>query len=103
VNLRVDDHPSPCPEMVRLLDLHDLYFRAPDPAALLPLTPELAAEVDETAQRLGHADFESWVATENFENRAWPDRVDPQVLQILRDQAAGSAGDPGDRAGGQDA
>jgi uncharacterized Ntn-hydrolase superfamily protein len=74
--------------MARLLDLHDLYFRTPDPAVLLPLTSELAAEVDETAQRLGHDGFEAWVACENFENRAWPDRVDPQVLQILRDQAA---------------
>jgi uncharacterized Ntn-hydrolase superfamily protein len=71
----------------RLLDLHELYNAAPDPALLLPLTDALRAEVDDAARRLGHADFEAWVGCENFENRAWPDRVDPQVLQVLRDQA----------------
>jgi uncharacterized Ntn-hydrolase superfamily protein len=89
VDLRVDDHPDPCPGLARLLDLHELYNVPPDPAALLPLTDELRAEVDGAARRLGHADFEAWVGCENFENRAWPDRVDPQVLRILRGQAAG--------------
>jgi uncharacterized Ntn-hydrolase superfamily protein len=87
VDLRVDDHPRPCAELARLLDLHELYNAAPDPALLLPLTDALRAEVDDAARRLGHADFEAWVGCENFENRAWPDRVDPQVLQVLRDQA----------------
>jgi uncharacterized Ntn-hydrolase superfamily protein len=91
VDLRVDDHPTPCAEMARLLDLHELYNNAPDPADLLALTDDLRAEVDDSARRLGHADFDAWVACENFENRAWPDRVDPQVLQILRDQAATAA------------
>jgi uncharacterized Ntn-hydrolase superfamily protein len=90
VDLRVDDHASPCAELARLLDLHELYNIAPDPAVLLPLTDDLRAEVDGAARRLGHDDFEAWVACENFENRAWPDRLDPQVLQILRDQAHAS-------------
>jgi uncharacterized Ntn-hydrolase superfamily protein len=89
VDLRVDDHPAPCPELARLLDLHELYNVPPDPAALLPMTEQLRTEVDDAARRLGHADFDAWVGCENFENRAWPDRVDPQVLEILRDQAAG--------------
>src|SRR5256885_2575628 len=32
VDLRVDDHPEPVPELIRLLDLHALYFDRPDPA-----------------------------------------------------------------------
>lgn len=88
VDLRVDDHPRPCAELARLLELHELYNAAPDPAVLLPLTESLRAEVEDAARRLGHADFEAWVGCENFENRAWPDKVDPQVLQVLRDQAA---------------
>jgi uncharacterized Ntn-hydrolase superfamily protein len=87
VDLRVDDHPEPCAQLARLLDLHELYNVPPDPAVLLPMTEELRAEIDEAARRLGHADFDAWVGCENFENRAWPDRADPQVLQILRDQA----------------
>jgi uncharacterized Ntn-hydrolase superfamily protein len=91
VDLRVDDHTTPCAELARLLDLHELYNVPPDPSVLLPFTDELRSEVDSAARRLGHADFEAWVGCENFENRAWPDKVDPQVLTILRDQAA-SAG-----------
>ncbi len=90
VDLRVDDHPAPCAELERLLGLHELYNVPPDPAQLLPLSDELRAEVDAAARRLGHADFEAWVGCENFENRAWPDKVDPQVLRILRDQAGAS-------------
>ncbi len=87
VDLRVDDHPSPCAELARLLALHELYNVPPDPSQLLPMTDELRAEVDAAARALGHDDFDEWVGCENFENRAWPDKVDPQVLQILRDQA----------------
>jgi uncharacterized Ntn-hydrolase superfamily protein len=89
VDLRVDDHAAPCAELARLLGLHELYNVPPDPAELLPLDDDLRAEVDAAARRLGHADFDAWVGCENFENRAWPDKVDPQVLRILREQAAG--------------
>lgn len=33
VDLRVDDSADPVPELMRLLDLHELYFGRPDPAA----------------------------------------------------------------------
>jgi len=88
VDLRVDDHPSPCPELARLLGLHELYNIPPDPSQLLPMTADLRAEIDAAARSLGHEDFDAWVGCENFENRAWPDRADPQVLQILREQVA---------------
>ena len=52
VDLRVDDHAAPVPELARLLDLHRLYFGTPDPATLLALDGELA---DEVAQRLAAA------------------------------------------------
>ena len=75
-------------ELARLLGLHELYNVPPDPSELLPMTDDLRAEVDAAARSLGHDDFDAWVGCENFENRAWPDKADPQVLQILRDQAA---------------
>lgn len=85
VDLRVDDHTTPCQELERLLDLNDLYLTASTEQEKVAVTPELRAELDERARRLGHRDFVAWVGTENFEMRIGPDWVDEQVLQILRD------------------
>src|SRR4051794_20597545 len=54
VDLRVDDHATPIPELTRLLDLHDIFFGKPDPADALPLEGELAVEVRDRLGRLGH-------------------------------------------------
>lgn len=89
VDLRVDDHPRPCVELARLLELHALYFGQPAEEDKLPLDDDLRRETHELAQRLGHADLDEWVGTENFENRVWPDAIDRAVLDILRAQAAG--------------
>src|SRR5262245_57341105 len=51
VDLRVDDHPDPVPELRRLLDLHRIYFERPDSADMLVLEGGLADEV----RRLLHA------------------------------------------------
>src|SRR5947199_313881 len=53
-DLRVDDHPHPVAELARLLDLHDLYFGKPDDATLLPLTGNLAVELRQRLDALGH-------------------------------------------------
>jgi uncharacterized Ntn-hydrolase superfamily protein len=89
VDLRVDDHADPCAELERLLDLHALYYDQPAEEDRLALDADLRVEVDALARRAGRADFAAWVAAENFENRVWPDAVDRQVLQILRDRAGG--------------
>lgn len=85
VDLRVDDHPDPVPELNRLLDLHELYFGKPDPDALLPLTGALAQEVQERLARLGFASLEDWAGFENYEERLVPGRLDPVVLDKLRE------------------
>lgn len=92
VDLRVDDHPNPVPELARLLDLHRLYFDAPDESTLLPLEGALADEVHGLLDRAGHraedvqAALEEWAGVENFEERMRPGRIDPLVLQQLRQQ-----------------
>jgi uncharacterized Ntn-hydrolase superfamily protein len=92
VDLRVDDHANPVPELARLLELHRLYFDAPDEASLLPLEGELAAEVQGLLEQTGHrsedvqAALEEWAGVENFEERMRPGRIDPLVLQQLRQQ-----------------
>jgi len=94
VDLRVDDHTVPVPELRRLIELHNLYFCRPDPESLLDLDKELTREVTSALATLGYApehgfreSFARWVGTENFEERDIPGKVDPLVLGHLRRQA----------------
>jgi uncharacterized Ntn-hydrolase superfamily protein len=90
VDLRVDDHPRPVPELARLLDLHDLFFTPADPERALLLDGDLATEVRERLNALGHVDADldhalaDWAGIENLEERLTPGRIDPDVLDVLR-------------------
>jgi uncharacterized Ntn-hydrolase superfamily protein len=86
VDLRVDDHATPIPELARFLDLNDLYLTASTESEKVAVTPELEAELAAFAQAHGQADFPSWVGTENYEMRVAPDLswIDQQVLDIVR-------------------
>ena len=81
---------TPLAELVRLLDLHDLYFGKPDPETLMPLDGALADEVRDRLTRLGHdgEDLEvaltSWAGIENYEARLFPGKIDPLILDKLR-------------------
>ena len=85
VDIRVDDHADPVPELGRLLDLYDLYFGKPDPDSLLPLTGELLDEVQTRLGRLGYESLDAWAGVENYEERMVEDCIDPIVLEKLRD------------------
>jgi uncharacterized Ntn-hydrolase superfamily protein len=97
VDLRVDDAQScggaPIPELLRLLDLNDLYLTASTDEEKVPVTPELETELEELARAAGARDFQAWVGTENYEMRVAPDGswVDRRVLEIIR-TTAGSQG-----------
>ncbi|WP_155373187.1 DUF1028 domain-containing protein [Catellatospora vulcania] len=90
VDLRVDDHPDPCAELARLLDIHTLLFGKPDPATLLPLRDTLADEVHTLLAARGHtssdldAALSGWAGIENLEERMVPGHIDPLVLAHLR-------------------
>ncbi|GIF71847.1 DUF1028 domain-containing protein [Asanoa siamensis] len=90
VDLRVDDHAEPVPEMTRLLDMHELLFGKPDPATLMPLDGPLAAEVRGRLVAAGHEGatlddaLASWAGVENLEERIVPGKIDPLVLAHLR-------------------
>lgn len=88
VDLRVDDHESPLPELARLLDLNDLYLTASTEEEKVPVTPEIDAELAAFAEARGHRDFLAWVGTENYEMRVAPDLswIDEKVLAIVRGQ-----------------
>jgi len=93
VDLRVDDHPQPVGELARLLDLHDIYFGKPDPETTLPLQGELADEIRARLARLGHHEanldeaLAGWAGIENYEERMVAGRIDPLVLDQLRQKS----------------
>jgi uncharacterized Ntn-hydrolase superfamily protein len=93
VDLRVDDDPAPIVALERLLRLWRVLFEPPDPAARLPLEPELTGEVQ---RRLGLAPsgvwdaatqqaLRTWAGQENLEERLLDDGLDPLVLHLLRE------------------
>src|SRR3954454_14799323 len=86
VDLRVDDHTAPIPELVRLLDLNDLYLTASTEDEKVPVTPELADELEAFAAGQGSRDFLSWVGSENYEMRVAEDLswIDQRILAIVR-------------------
>jgi uncharacterized Ntn-hydrolase superfamily protein len=90
-DLRVDDHPDPVTELSRLLDLNDLYLTASTETEQVAITPDLDAEIESLVHRLGFADLNSWVGTENYEMRVDPHGtwIDEKVLDALRSAAAG--------------
>jgi uncharacterized Ntn-hydrolase superfamily protein len=98
VDLRVDDHREPVEELARLLDLHQLYFFAPEPADVLDIDAGLAGELVRELIRIGalaspHGCFDAparaalvaFMHVENLENRVRDDgRIDRQTLDYLR-------------------
>jgi uncharacterized Ntn-hydrolase superfamily protein len=90
VDLRVEDHEDPVTELVRLHELHGLYFGQPSEDELLPLEGEVADEVRSLLARLGHTQddlevaLDAWAGGANFEERLRPGRIDPLVLEQLR-------------------
>ena len=95
VDLRVDDHTEPIPELSRLLGIHDLLFGEPDPERLLDLAGDLLIEVRDRLSALGFAAadesvaaieqaLDRWAGRENFEARLVEGRLDPVVLDQLR-------------------
>jgi uncharacterized Ntn-hydrolase superfamily protein len=89
-DLRVDDHPDPVTELGRLLDLNDFYLTASTDDEKIPVTADLAAELEELATRAGHQDLQAWVGTENYEMRVAEDGswIDRKVLDLLREKGA---------------
>ncbi len=90
VDLRVDDHVTPIPELLRLLALNDLYLTASTESEKVQVTAALAQEIGLLVASLGHPDLAAWVGTENYEMRVAADGtwIDEVVLAILRDRGA---------------
>jgi uncharacterized Ntn-hydrolase superfamily protein len=98
VDLRVDDHPTPVDELMRLRNLHRLYFERSTPADAVPLTSDTVVEIQQLLRRAGQrveetgrfdgrtrGALESLYGRENLEER-WRDdeAVDAVALEYLR-------------------
>jgi uncharacterized Ntn-hydrolase superfamily protein len=97
VDLRVDDHPQPIPELRRLLSLQRLYFEPPAPDHVLTIDDELSARLQRVLQKGGYLSetsdgwnagaeqaLRSLAGVENLEERMLePGQVDKVVLDYL--------------------
>lgn len=106
VDLRVDDHPEPVAELLRLYDIHILLTGTTPEEEKLPLEGALADEVRELLLRAGYPSapgdaglgeaLRAFTGVENLEARWWREqRLDPVVLAHLRAVAVRAYRDPG--------
>ncbi len=110
IDLRVDDHATPIAELRRILELHQLYFQPPDPAAVLSLTGDRLAELrallhavhylptvptDPAFDARTAAALTAFAERENLEDRLRPDaQLDPVLLRYLRTYVQEKAAPP---------
>jgi len=99
LDLRVDDHPAPIEELIRIYRLYQVYFGQSDEADLIDLLPPLTREIQQILAALGlysgpisgeydeatRAALWDFCGMENLEER-WREenRIDPEVLNFLR-------------------
>jgi uncharacterized Ntn-hydrolase superfamily protein len=99
VDLRVDDHPDPIRELIRIRDLHTLYFGETGPDEVVAVDGEVRAEVADALLRAGYLrgpDVEdddlfdalsAYIRTENFEEREQRrGHLDRAVLEYMKRQ-----------------
>lgn len=100
IDLRVDDHPAPIPELRRLLDLHRLYFPRPQDLDFISVDDPLSGELRNLVSAAGYdpgsgtgytpelkAALFAYVGTENLEERWVEDeRIERGILDHLRDR-----------------
>lgn len=97
LDLRVDDHPEPIRELIRLRDLHALYFGETEPQDVVPIEGSVREEVVGSLLRLGylkegapddeslHDALTAFIGTENFEEREQGQGyLDRAVLEYMK-------------------
>ena len=99
VDLRVDDHPAPIPELRRLFELHRLFFPRPEDLEFVDIDEDLAGELRMSLAELGYessvtargydeslrAALYAYVGTENLEER-WSEesQIEKGILLHIR-------------------
>ena len=99
IDLRVDDHPDPIKELIRIYHLHQLYFSKPKKENILEIKEEVKGEVEKHLKRLGylkendvddeaiHKGLTAFLHTENFEERELEKgKLDKEVLDYMKEK-----------------
>src|SRR5215207_8761373 len=98
VDLRVDDHPDPIKELIRVRDLHTLYFGETRPEDVVSVEGSVREEVATLLRRLGYLEaraeeeaqldaLSAFIRTENFEEREQErGYLDRAVLEFMREK-----------------
>jgi uncharacterized Ntn-hydrolase superfamily protein len=99
VDLRVDDHPDPIRELIRIRDLHALYFGETKPEDVVAVDGDVRMEVAEALRRTGYVEereveddalldaLSAYIRTENFEEREQErGYLDRAVLEYMKGQ-----------------
>ena len=97
IDLRVDDHPDPIKELIRIRDLHTLYFGETGPEDVVAIDGDVREQVVDSLRRLGYLNEEEpddealyraltvFIGTENFEEREQArGYLDRAVLECIR-------------------
>jgi uncharacterized Ntn-hydrolase superfamily protein len=96
IDLRVDDHPSPIEELIRIYSLQRLYFSPSKPERVAVIEGDLEEELGRYLSRLGYlkektglADaLRAYLHTENFEMREQEKgKIDLDVLDFIKKQS----------------
>lgn len=98
IDLRVDDNPDPIKELIRLLNLHEIYFSRTSEDELIMVGSEIAMKIQDALKRLGYyagdingifdeatqKAYKNFCEMENFEERLCEGNfVDKRVLEFL--------------------
>ena len=99
VDLRVDDHPDPIRELVRIRDLHTLYFGETRAQDVVAVDGDGRGQVAEALRRSGYVEgldieddalfdaLSAYIRTENFEEREQErGLLDRAVLEYMKEQ-----------------
>ncbi|WP_059171928.1 DUF1028 domain-containing protein [Bacillus sp. FJAT-27445] len=99
IDLRVDDHPQPIKELIRIYGLQQLYFAPSKPGRIVPVTGEVETELVQHLGRLGYFKtniagkqetfkaLTAYLHTENFEMRELEEGyIDLDVLEYMKKQ-----------------
>lgn len=99
IDLRVDDHPEPIAELIRIYGLQQLYFAKAKPENIVAIEGEVRETVVQNLKRLDylkadpadgeelHKALTAYIHTENFEEREQEKgKMDLEVLEFMKNQ-----------------
>jgi len=86
IDLRVDDHPDPVPELIRVFGVWRLLMDRPDPPDLVPIDGDVGAELRDRLTRLG------WAPDAAPDDEVFRERMRAELATVPRVGAPRDAG-----------